>query len=239
MINHSPSDIIRFYMIRLGLGTRPSANSAWPIFSNELPNSPDDAISITDSTGYMDDRRMRTGFQLEHPGLHMLVRSTDQEVANKKAQDITHLFEVTFKQRVTIGTTTYTIQNISRKTNVVSLGAEQHFKELEHQNREYKLSRFVYAVNFICTIDSLFENVLLPVPEESTEGIFDYRHKPTRVTSKIYNTTPLPSTTTYVMLFVDGVLVDPATYTLVGSTITLTNAVASSSVLELVWINEG
>lgn len=120
-----PADVVRQLLINLGLGGVLTA--AWPVFSAFLPEDPDNAICVYDTPGVLDGRLMRTGEQIEHPGVQVRVRGlgyreTFQKAANiALALDAQMPVEITFTDPATV----VTIKNISRSGAVMPLGMEE------------------------------------------------------------------------------------------------------------------
>lgn len=131
---HSPANIIRAYLLSVPgfQGTLPPfagvvnyGRFSWPIFVGILPDAPDNAITIYDTTGSMDGRHMRTGQQIEHYGLQVRVRAETYDLAWRKADEILRICDRTKRNAVTVDGDTYTIQNIDRSTQLIDLGEEK------------------------------------------------------------------------------------------------------------------
>lgn len=83
----SPALVIRRWLIDSGLA--PDSGSApWAPFAAFLPDNPDTAIGIYDTTGVLQGRIMATGEQIEKPGVQVRVRSADYKAAYAKADEI-------------------------------------------------------------------------------------------------------------------------------------------------------
>lgn len=74
---HSPSDILRYLLIDLSVGTLPTDNQNWPIYVANEPNKPDNCITIYDTIGTDDGRSMIDGDIWKHDGIQVRVRSVD------------------------------------------------------------------------------------------------------------------------------------------------------------------
>src|SRR6185436_10934890 len=167
-MKHAPADIIRHYMKAIGICTLPEDNLDWPGYVDFLTGKSPNAILFTDTNGRRDGRFMRTGETIEHPGLQVLVRSNDQQVAWQRADLISKIFDATAKQIVTIQNTSdptaqnYVISSISRRGSIIPLSTEEHYKALERQSKEIKLGQFIYVLNALITLESEIAYRMLP-----------------------------------------------------------------------------
>ncbi len=94
---HSPSMIIAQLMVDLGIGEYVDAEenlTGWTIFPMHLPEDPDQAILISDSSGRLHNRMMVNGITGEHYAFQILCRSSkDPGTPYVKAKKITELFD--------------------------------------------------------------------------------------------------------------------------------------------------
>lgn len=125
LLLHQPSFIVRRVLIDLGFGTNPSANLAWPMFDNSEPDSPDNVITIYDTSGKKSGRVMFSGETDLHHGIQIRVRGADAIVGYTKAMAIANGVDVTvYREVITIDSTEYIVQEISRTSDVLVLGKE-------------------------------------------------------------------------------------------------------------------
>lgn len=125
----SPADIVRHLMINLNLGVLPSTRSSgdptWPIFSDKEPSVPDDCITVKDTTGTSDGRRMVDGFPQAHFGLQVRVRAVDKNAGWRKAVAIRTLLSTSVRMTaVAIGSDTYNVAAVTHMGQVIPLGDE-------------------------------------------------------------------------------------------------------------------
>lgn len=138
----SPAVIIRQFLIDQLMG---SSVDDWPIFVSFIPTSPDDALVIYDTAGVNDGRIMRTGEQIEHPGIQVVVRSRDYSVAFSKAKDIANAFDSQNKTLVVLSSEeAYVLVNVSRPGPIQSVG------EMVEGNRRWH----VLTINAMLTINA-------------------------------------------------------------------------------------
>lgn len=71
----SPAAIVAHYTTGLGIMTVPSAASLWPFYVDSLPDAPDNAACIFDTTPVKDGRWMRGGAVQQHFGVEVLLRA--------------------------------------------------------------------------------------------------------------------------------------------------------------------
>lgn len=124
LLTHSVNDVIRRLLVNDGQGTLPSAAGSWPI-GVERPDSPDDCVTVTETTGRRDGRTMTDGEVIEHPGIQVEVRSADHNTGFLKAKQIaTYCDEQVRNSGVTFEGKHYNIVNVSRVGVVMSIGRE-------------------------------------------------------------------------------------------------------------------
>lgn len=241
MIN-SPADILRYCMINMGACTLPTDEEDWPGYVNVLPESNrDNLVLFTDTTGISDGRHMRTGQTIEHPGTQILVRSDRQTDAWKTCNYISNAMDAVYRQWVIIDSNAYLLLAITRRTSITPLNTEQHFKALEHLEKEIKLGRFMFAINVTMTIENQINPITLP-PSLTYPGKTGFWHIQTPAGSidgsnKIFTVVALPLSTENYNVFLDGVR--QTAFTLVGTTLTFTTAPTVGQVLLLISIDEG
>ena len=124
-LNHSPADIIRHLLILAGFGSSPSGLNNWPIFVSNLPDLPDNVITIYDTQGDTGLRSFSSLIRDERYGISVQVRATDHKTGFLKAHAIAIAFDNNLGcEGITIDGTLYSIVTIIRKTNVIALGNE-------------------------------------------------------------------------------------------------------------------
>lgn len=128
-LNHPPGKIIQKLLIDLGHGTALSAAGAttgtWPVYYGTLPDSPDNAICVTDTEPMQHGRDMAVGQRCEHPGFQVLVRCDNIVSGYIKAQDIAvALDKDVYQETVLLDGNTYSVQAVTRTSGVFSIGLE-------------------------------------------------------------------------------------------------------------------
>ena len=124
LLTHSVNDILRRLLVNAGKGTLPSAAGSWPI-GIERPDSPDDCITLTETTGRRDGRTMTDGEVIEHLGVQIEVRAADHNTGFLKAKQLaTYCDESIYNNGVTFESKIYNIINVSRVGGVMSIGRE-------------------------------------------------------------------------------------------------------------------
>lgn len=89
LLAHSPADITRYLLIDEGLGTLPTDSSSWPVFVGVEADTPDNVITVFDTTSRLDGRTHNEGEVAERQGIQVRVRARDHATAYAKAQAIT------------------------------------------------------------------------------------------------------------------------------------------------------
>ncbi len=160
---HSPADILRYYVISQNLATLPDTSGLWPGYANFLPDEGYNAILFTDTTARNDGRDIRSGQVINHPGVQMLFRGKTQPLAYNKGKEVQDLIDTIYRQIVTIDSTDYKIDSVTRNGTLIPLSMEEHYKALERQNKEVKQGRFIFVLNTNLTLGGCSEVVkLLP-----------------------------------------------------------------------------
>lgn len=139
---HSPADIVRRALVTLGLGTLPTASGSWPIAVSQEPDTPDEAITLYDTSGRIDGRTHVDGEIQEFPGLQVRVRSANPVTGYTKAQAIAVALDQSIRlTNVTIGANVYKIYAITRTGTVNAIG-----KEIETSKRN------LFTINAVASI---------------------------------------------------------------------------------------
>ena len=129
-LSNSPADVLRYALIALGLGILPVPGTnytatSWPTSTGQELDSPDNTATTYDTTGIKDGRSMTDGDVVEHPGVQVRVRATDDPTAQTQAWILANAVDrLIIGTNLTIGTHTYTIYAVSRKGNPARLSQE-------------------------------------------------------------------------------------------------------------------
>ncbi len=122
---HSPADVIRYLLVAAGHGTLPSTGGAWPASMGNEPSSPDNCVTLYNTTGTTDGRSMVGGELFIHEGFQVRVRATTEAVGWAKAKAILEYLAETVKNTpITIGSSSYVVYACTRFTPILSLGRE-------------------------------------------------------------------------------------------------------------------
>ena len=122
-LDHSPARIIRELLIDLSSGTS-DLSADWAIFVNSIPDDPDKVIVINDTTGVLDGRIMITGEQLTEHGFQVVIRDQGQDTGFVRANLIATTLDIVLRSSVTIGSSTYLVQAVSRVGDVIYVGTD-------------------------------------------------------------------------------------------------------------------
>ena len=139
-----PSAIVAEYVIgTLDLFSAVSEGSTWPLYRSNLPDS--DQIShniaaIFDTSADIQSKLM-SGDLVQRYGIQFLVRSTDYDTGYEKSKIILETVQTTHNASVSIGGTTFIIDNFSSTSGVLALGVERDSKQ-----------RYLFSTNFLVTI---------------------------------------------------------------------------------------
>ena len=131
--DHSQCQIVRKLLIDNAFGVEPVNGAVWPIYFSSLPDgeasSPkvaDEAICVYDTDGLKDGRIMASGEVVVHEGFQVKVRakSGGYQAAQKKLKQIAQFLDTVLRVAITLDTTDYIIQNITRLSPASWAGKE-------------------------------------------------------------------------------------------------------------------
>lgn len=149
-----PSELIRQMIVQAEFGTEPTESGQdWHAFTSFLPELPDNAICVYDTSGKFDGREMREGTQIEHEGIMVWVRSTSYAQGWVKANAIAKMFDILNNALVTYDPDDesapeyYRIQNISRTGPIQPLGVDEIGSKRRHE----------FSINALLTVFLLDE----------------------------------------------------------------------------------
>lgn len=138
-MDHPQCQIIAKALISQAIGTAPSAKKDWLVASSYMSDSPDNQITVYDTTPRGDGRLM-SGPSIEHPGIQVRVRGRDYLSGWNKIKEIRDYFDTIHNLVVSFGVgDTETIQSISQ-------GGIIHVGRDETENRE------VFTLNAALTL---------------------------------------------------------------------------------------
>lgn len=144
-LTHDPADIVRYLLIAIGHGTLPTASGSWPINVMNEPDTPDDCITVYNTTGKVQGRIQKTGEFVEKPGIQVRIRAANYSTGYTKGKQIeTSLDTDVLQDTVTIGSSQYRVHALSRTANLVWLG-----KDVTSSKRQ------VFTLNYTVTLWSL------------------------------------------------------------------------------------
>lgn len=114
-----------------------------PVFVSFWPDTPDESIAIFDTAGRLDGRIMRTGEQIEHPGIQIQVRGLDYSQTFDRAREIALFLDSVKKETVAIDSDeVYVLHNVSRTGAIIPVGIET----VESRRR------YIFTINAVTTI---------------------------------------------------------------------------------------
>ena len=129
--DNTPADLIRQALVDNATFTLPSAASAWPLYVDQFPDLPgqvDDhqinAACVYDTGGTSDGRLMGTGQHIQHPGWQLRVRGRVHRDVYNKIKRAKEYLETVRRLTVEMPPFLYTIEAISLRGNILSLGRE-------------------------------------------------------------------------------------------------------------------
>ena len=149
VLYHNPSEIVADLMCDLGLAAFADAVenlTGWTVFAIHWPESPDQAILVSDTAGRLHRRVHVTGVMGEHYGIQVLVRSAeDPATPYVKTKRILEFFDTQVRRETVVLEDsdgidrTYRVNAINRVGPAVPAGRDGR--------------RFVYSGNAIASIE--------------------------------------------------------------------------------------
>jgi hypothetical protein len=124
-MNHDPVQIVAKCLRDERLLSLPEDQKMWPGYEGFMPDEPDQAIALYDTSGLSTSRSMVTGARADKPGLQIKVRSLERKKAWQRIEAIRVFLNETVKRtEVVIGSDTYMIHSITQAGTVADLGQE-------------------------------------------------------------------------------------------------------------------
>lgn len=143
-LENSPAHIIARLLVELGLATLATDNGLWPVYVTNEPSTPDNCITIFNTTGKDGGRSMIDGALLGHSGFQVRVRSHNHSTGWTKADAIQRdLAENVYDETVHVGDKNYLVHCVSNIGDVMDLGTDSSSK------------RVLFTINAITVINQL------------------------------------------------------------------------------------
>lgn len=114
LLTLSPADVVRRLLVNLGYGTLPG-NLNWPINVARELDTPDNTITVYDTSGVLQGRLQPTGVNEEYHGIQVRVRSTVFETGWAKINAIAYACDVLVEaSTVVVSSATFVVGSIMR-----------------------------------------------------------------------------------------------------------------------------
>ena len=141
VLTDTPASVIANYITGMALMTVPSASGDWPLYVSNLPDQPDSAGAVLNTTPVKDGRAMQGGGIVQHYGVQITVRSLDEEIGWDKCNILAGQLAAVHNAETILNGDTYIIRNVTMVGGVNSLGVEPGTKR-----------RRVFTMNFLTDI---------------------------------------------------------------------------------------
>lgn len=160
-LRHMPCQIVQQLLIANGQGTNPEEEDLWPVYYDNLPDSPNSAIRVLDTDG--SGNRLHLGPYIEKQGVQILVRSEGTEGYHNKTTYIAKILDEIHREEITlevidsstgsvVSEVTYRVNAVHRDPTIRRLGREREGGQ-----------RFMWSLNAIVDIEIIAE-----VPQTGT-----------------------------------------------------------------------
>lgn len=139
--------IIYDLLITRSLGEAYNTSGTWPVFKANTPDTPDEVITVLETTGTQDGRDMNSGAYFERKGLQILVRSNTYVVGEIKSRAIVKDLTETITLPLIYQATSqeyYRINNLTKSSGPIPLG-----KEVEASKRYLFTSNFLVSLEWL------------------------------------------------------------------------------------------
>lgn len=128
-LTHGPATILRAFFLAIpaaGLTTAPATAPwpTWPVWVNFLPDTPDQAIAISDTSGVYRSGGLSDGRVFQVEGVQLRLRSRDPAALRAKADALTRLTDKIIRFPVAIEDSDYVIASCRRKSTLSFMGRE-------------------------------------------------------------------------------------------------------------------
>lgn len=123
-LSHSPAQIVANLLIGLNAAEAITSTN-WPVFSTNEPDTPDNCITVYDTTGIDEGQVAFNGELQQHYGIQFRIRAREHLVGFAKASSIRQVVtESVLNRTVTLDDVHYNIHAITRVSTVIALGNE-------------------------------------------------------------------------------------------------------------------
>ena len=136
----SPAKIVSTWLRLMSLGSNPDNNTDWPVTYGSQPTDPDNIITVYNTVGRQDGRLMATGEVIQHPGIQIRIRATDEDTGWGKAKELCDALDALTRVDVATDEGVATIQNASRVGDIIPLGNDR------------ETQRQLFTINLVVTI---------------------------------------------------------------------------------------
>lgn len=144
-LSHDPADIIRYLLIDLGSGTLPTDNGAWPVYTANEPDLPDNCITTFNTTGSVQGRLQMNGLFVEKPGVQVRVRGISHQIGFAKGKTIEFKLDTeVYRDVVNIGANQYLVHAVTRSANLIFAGKDATSSK-----------RFIFTLNLLVNLSQL------------------------------------------------------------------------------------
>jgi hypothetical protein len=123
-LTHSPADVVRKHLVDQAVGTLPSAGGSWPIAVGDEAESPDNFITLYDTTSESEGADQRTGYVSERYGLQVRVRCANYADGHIKISTIEYTLDRLNRAVVVVGSSSYMIHAVTRRSGAFHLGKD-------------------------------------------------------------------------------------------------------------------
>lgn len=130
-MKNTPAEILQGYLTaQSGATFTQPSGSLWPLFVSAMPDQPDDAGSIYDTTGVIYSRLLASGFVIESYGIQLKVRSLIYRDAYRLASETADTLSKVSRTIVNLGGNMYTIDTVRKTSPVLSMGQDEKRRAL-------------------------------------------------------------------------------------------------------------
>ena len=123
-LTHRPNAIMRQLLIDQSLGSNGDTTD-WPVYAGREPDTPDNVITVYNTSPVYQGRFMTNGEVQERPGIMIRVRGTTEAVMHTKIDAIRNALDKSINiQQVNVSTSIYIVHSVSRTSGPIFLGKD-------------------------------------------------------------------------------------------------------------------
>lgn len=121
----SPAELVTRYLIEeANVVSFVADERDWPAFVDHLPEKPNQAVSVRNTSGILEGRNQQTGETFEKPGVQVRVRANDPAAAYHKIKELMTNIDAVRRATLTMEDGDYILIAVNRTSSPLSIGPD-------------------------------------------------------------------------------------------------------------------